>query len=189
MHVHAHAPVASHGWQLCNIDSFIDCSSLTLRIDLAGHIVDQSAEILGTWSPLSSGVFWSGESVLALEAMVGEHAVRRDTRALVQVRCEESFRKLGLASDLDGVIEDLFNLIGAEPVDLALPRRHDFATLTGAVPHTPRTATLHSLAMSGWLHLRSQPLDACHPVPARGALPKHAPARPRDNGLLQDRPL
>ena len=78
---------------------------------------------------------------------------------------------------------------GGEPIAPVLPRRHDFATLTGAVPHSPRAATLHSLAMSGWLQLRSQPWDARPPVPARVAVPKRSPARPRDNGLPQDRPL
>ena len=109
--------------------------------------------------------------------------------ALVQVRCEDFFQKVGLGAALVDMNEDIFNVIGTEPIAPALPNRAEFATLTGAASHTPRTAAMHSLSISGWLQLRARPVDAAPPIPAVVALPPRAPARPRDNGLPQEHPL
>ena len=88
--------------------------------------------------------------------------------------------------DFGAVTDDIFALIGDDPIGPALPCRAEFATLTGSTPHTSRTASLHRLAMSGWLDLRSQPIAALPRAAAHVALPVRAPARPRDNGLPQD---
>ena len=107
--------------------------------------------------------------------------------ALVQVSCNDFFSKLGLAAEPSGVTDEIFELIGAAPIAPALPCRADFAFLTGTSVHTPNTARLHRLAMSGWLQLRGQPIGAVPPIPARLALPYRPAARPRDDGLPQDR--
>ena len=71
--------------------------------------------------------------------------------ALVQVDCQVFFHKVGLAGDRGGVIGDIFEVIGGDPIAPALQSREEFATLTGASLHTPRTASLHTIAMLGWL--------------------------------------
>ena len=104
----------------------------------------------------------------------------------MQVDCRAFFHKVGLAGDWAGVTGDIFEVIGGDPIAPALPSREDFATLTGATLHTPRTASLHTLAMSGWLQLRRQPMMALPRPAAHVALPKRAAARPRDNGFPRD---
>lgn len=106
--------------------------------------------------------------------------------ALVQVDCRGFFHRVGLAADWGGVTGDIFDLIGGDPIAPALPSREEFATLTGSTLHTPRTASLHTLAMSGWLQLRRQPMTASPRPAAHVALPKRAAARPRDNGFPRD---
>ena len=71
--------------------------------------------------------------------------------ALVQVDCQVFFHKVGLAGDRGGVIGDIFEVIGGDPIAPALQSREELATLTGASLHTPRTASLHTIAMLGWL--------------------------------------
>ena len=57
--------------------------------------------------------------------------------SLVQVSCTDFFRKVGLLGDFGAVTEDIFALIGDDPIGPALPCRAEFATLTGSTPHTP----------------------------------------------------
>ena len=109
--------------------------------------------------------------------------------ALVRVDCRDYFRGVGLAGDFNALKEDVMNLVGEQTISPALPLLAEFATLVGRAPHTYQTALLHNLVISGWLQLRTRPLDARPPAGAVVVLPLRGLAGRRGRDLPEDRPV
>ena len=114
---------------------------------------------------------------------------RATHEAIVQVDCRDYFRGVGLAEDFNSLREDVMNIVGEQTISPGLPLLADFATVVGRAPHTYLTGVLHNLVMSGWLQLRSRPLDARPLAGAVVDLPERAVARRRGRDLPEDRPV
>ena len=109
--------------------------------------------------------------------------------SVVQVDCSEYFRRVGLCNDLNVLSDDVGNLVENQIIVPALPLRAEFAMMVGRPPDTRVTRVLHSLAMSGWFHLRSLPLAAGAPAGAPAEVVARVAARRRGRDLPQDRPV
>lgn len=109
--------------------------------------------------------------------------------ALVQVDCRDFFRGVGLADDFNSLRDDVMKIVGEQTIAPALPLLGEFAEMVGRAPHTYLTGVLHNLVMSGWLQLRTRPLDAPALPGAAVELPERTPARRRGRDLPEDRPV
>ena len=109
--------------------------------------------------------------------------------ALVQVDCSVYFQRVGISADFNSLRPEVVDIVGEQVIPPTLPLIAEFATMVGRPAHTHVTGQIHNLVLSGWLQLRSQPMDARPPAGAVVPLSERAPARRRGRDLPQDRPV